>query len=554
MNKNKINKKVWKNAIGARSKAMRLKLCTDNGLYCCPVSNCENNGFRSKRGCRKHVFNKHGWYYFFDIKPDIKVVLPEVNTRLAKYTLPKRAQTSRMPMFLKNCSVGNAFKLWLESPGGGGKGIDQSDQLTCKVLKFCKFCCHDVSITWDIPETVIDFCLGSITMISDFVEYLQKTWILGCSGIIGYMNAIGHMLDYRRTIGQCKNNSSVFVATEIYLQRIKRYLAKKQKVKLTSLLSTEYLNSINCCATPEDLQTVIPYHSEKYQQIILNAASSTFIPPHDLSFCTAFIVAVLFLMVKASRPMTFKYLTIDMIKSAQLNGIIDQTKFKTQDRYGFDSLIFNTNVLTLINGYIDNIRNRLNPSCSYLLICRNGNQLVNFSSVFGRIVFQAIGKYINPTRYRQIIETESATNLSHEEQSILSEDQKHTSRVAKIHYQKLHSQYVAKKGQECMDKLRDKSGTLDSIALINNVTDPINNDFIIENRTECTDVNKVNQSNIRQKKVPFSSIEDSFLKKGIKKYGLGRWTSILNDNEYKFHSTRKTSTLAVRAKKLVAIP
>jgi len=105
-----------------------------------------------------------------------------------------------------------------------------------------------------------------------------------------------------------------------------------------------------------------------------------------------------------------------------------------------------------------------------------------------------------------------------------------------------------------MDKLRDKSGTLHSIASINNVTETINNDFIIEKPTKCIDVSKVNQSNIRQKKVPFSSIEDSFLKKGIKKYGFGRWTSILNDNEYKFHSTRKTSTLAVRAKKFAAIP
>ena len=45
----------------------------------------------------------------------------------------------------------------------------QTDQLLCKVLKHLKHCCADVSISWDIPESVLDYCLGSATMISDFV-------------------------------------------------------------------------------------------------------------------------------------------------------------------------------------------------------------------------------------------------------------------------------------------------------------------------------------------------------------------------------------------------
>ena len=45
-------------------------------------------------------------------------------------------------------------------------------------------------------------------------------------------------------------------------------------------------------------------------------------------------------------------------------------------------------------------------------------------------------------------------------------------------------------------------------------------------------------------------MEDSFLNQGVSKYGMGKWTSILNDSSYKFHSSRKASTLAVRTKKL----
>jgi hypothetical protein len=45
----------------------------------------------------------------------------------------------------------------------------------------------------------------------------------------------------------------------------------------------------------------------------------------------------------------------------------------------------------------------------------------------------------------QIIETESVKNLDLEEQQLVSEDQKHSSNVARVHYQKLRSREVALK-------------------------------------------------------------------------------------------------------------
>ena len=109
------------------------------------------------------------------------------------------------------------------------------------------------------------------------------------------------------------------------------------------------MNSINCWAKLEELQNFIPYHSEKYKPIILKASSPfSSIAVHDLSFATSFIIAALFLMVKASRTMTYQFLTVQMVKSIGENGIINQTIFKTKDKYGFDSLIFSNDVLTLI--------------------------------------------------------------------------------------------------------------------------------------------------------------------------------------------------------------
>ena len=87
--------------------------------------------------------------------------------------------------------------------------------------------------------------------------------------------------------------------------------------------------------------------------------------------------------------------SIEMIKSIGKNGIINQTLLKTNEKYGFDSLLFSVDVLTLVTGYMNYIRPRLNPACNYLLVCRNDKQISKLTNIFGRVVYEAIGKYIN---------------------------------------------------------------------------------------------------------------------------------------------------------------
>ena len=90
------------------------------------------------------------------------------------------------------------------------------------------------------------------------------------------------------------------------------------------------------------------------------------------------------------------------------------------------------------------------PTCDFLLVNRDGAQFSKLTEALGKLVFDAIDKYINPTRYRQIIETESSNCLDNEEQEWISEDQKHSSHVARICYQKKRSRNVALKGQGCL--------------------------------------------------------------------------------------------------------
>ena len=65
--------------------------------------------------------------------------------------------------------------------------------------------------------------------------------------------------------------------------------------------------------------------------------------------------------------------------------------------------------------YVEHVRPLLNPQNDYLLPMRNGTQYKKLGNAMCKLVYQAIGKYIHPTIYRQIIETESAKRLSLED-------------------------------------------------------------------------------------------------------------------------------------------
>ena len=110
-----------------------------------------------------------------------------------------------------------------------------------------------------------------------------------------------------------------------------------------------------------------------------------------------------------------------------------------------------------MNLYINSVRPLLNPKCDYLLLTRNGTQYKKLGDAMCKLVCSAIGKYIHPTRYRQIVETESASKLSLEDQKNISMDQKHSSQVARIYYQKHNSRRVAVEGRLSREKLGTES-------------------------------------------------------------------------------------------------
>ena len=166
----------------------------------------------------------------------------------------------------------------------------------------------------------------------------------------------------------------------------------------------------------------------------MNGLSST---PSELIFAMKFMTTFLFLHVKGTRPMTYRYLTVDMFDNAKRNnGFIYQKKFKIATTYGFDSLTFEKYTIKIIDDYITYIRPLSHPKCNFILISKKGYQLSCLSDAMGKLVLDAIGRYIHLTQYRQIIEIESCETLDTTEQEWISEDQKYSSHVAKIHYRK----------------------------------------------------------------------------------------------------------------------
>ena len=104
MQKKLLSKEIWKDAVGASAKPKRLHLKLDEeGFYNCPISHCDSDSYRSIRGCRKHVYQRHGWFYYFDSKPNVSDVFPNAKPNSIRIGIQKtkRSQTSNIPMLKK---------------------------------------------------------------------------------------------------------------------------------------------------------------------------------------------------------------------------------------------------------------------------------------------------------------------------------------------------------------------------------------------------------------------------------------------------------------------
>ena len=565
---NKRGKDVnWSMLANASPKPKRLHLEEDDcdGLFHCPVQICKHDGFTTQRGCRKHVKSKHSWYYYFDEKPDsiqIESFDGQANNNTA--TDQKTARKMRtIATFDKTSIIAKNFLSWLTGSGGGCKSDRQAQQIVNRCLKFLKFCCEDEEeLTFDI----VDFSLCSPNLLFKFVDTMQDEWELGHAGRIGYLDAIAELADFRKVNGASDVVLRGLSSTETYLKKARKTVSKMMRLQWINELDIDTLESKGHWATLEELLEVVACYLPRYENVLKKCKDKpATVSPLELSFATKFLAVYLFIKVKGSRPMTYQFLTVEMVRIAKTNGgFIDQKMFKTAGKYGFDSLFLTDTSMQVLDGYIDHIRPHLKPTCDYVLVTRNGGQHNKLGELMSKLVFDAIGKYVHPTRYRQIVETVSSKMLSSNAQGTISEDQKHSSVVARVHYQKQRSREVASKAHEYLEtlygekgsalemdvrsRLSDKSGSSPEQKENDDGSAPEEHNIpITPTNSKSKNASKTPDCFTGRKILLFTPEEDQYLRMGLERHGFGNWTAILRDPDFNFQKGRKPNSLLNRA-------
>ena len=196
----------WSDIDGASPKPKRLHLEKDetDSLFHCLIQVCDHDGFQSQRVCRKHVNNKHSWFFYFDEKPNSNEItdslklarnVPMVNTIQDQTSETTKHAVKLLPSFSLSCDIGEVFTKWLTGSGGGCKKDRAAQQIVARCFKFLRFCCEDEE---ELNFDVVDFSSCSPNSLFKFIDFLQNECKLGHGGRLGYIDAISEMIDFRK--------------------------------------------------------------------------------------------------------------------------------------------------------------------------------------------------------------------------------------------------------------------------------------------------------------------------------------------------------------------
>ena len=254
---------------------------------------------------------------------------------------------------------------------------------------------------------MVDFSLCSPIFLFKFIDYLQEECKLRHGGCLGYMDAISELNDFRKLHVASESALRKVSATELYLKIAQKTVAKMMRLQPTQDLDSETLEGRGHWATMEELLELVKFHLPRYENTVKICKSCPAqVNPSVLTFATKFVAMYVLIKVKGSHPMTYQYFTLDMIATAkEKGGFIDQQTFKTAGKNEFDALILTDANMQVLNGYISYVRPLLKRQRDFVLVNRNGGQHGKLGEIMSKMVFDAIGKYIHPTCYRQIVET-----------------------------------------------------------------------------------------------------------------------------------------------------
>ena len=171
--------------------------------------------------------------------------------------------------------------------GGGCKKDRAAQQIVTRCITFLRICCEDEEeLTFD----VVNFSLCSPNSLFKFIDYLQDECKLGHGGRLGCIDAISEMIDFRKLHRASDADFRKFSATELYLKRARKTVAKMMILQWTQDLDIEALETRGHWATMEELLEVVKFHLPRYENTMkISKSSPAQVNSSDLTFATKFV-------------------------------------------------------------------------------------------------------------------------------------------------------------------------------------------------------------------------------------------------------------------------
>ena len=120
----------------------------------------------------------------------------------------------------------------------------------------------------ELSEDFVHYSLGSPNLITKFIEHIRNNWGLSSSAQVSYLQSIHNMMDFRKSQGVADNVFHNFAVTEVYVSCGKRNLGKRKMAEWSKHLDIDNLQETNSWATLAELQTVVPFHLPRYNNIL----------------------------------------------------------------------------------------------------------------------------------------------------------------------------------------------------------------------------------------------------------------------------------------------
>ena len=227
----------------------------------------------------------------------------------------------------------------------------------------------------------------------------------------------------------------------------------------TSGRSVEDLMENNEWAEMSDLKLLLEKGTEKFLNTVKTIQECDRVLPTDAISCAAFIAYAIVVAGTPVRAGTIEALSLDDAVTLAEEGVVTTKTFKTAKTHGVVAIRSPPWLCKVIYKYVAHVRIRLvngdDPTNSNgkFLINSLGRPLQSLGRNVTQFTHKMIGKMLNITRIRQIIETASVKGLGDADQAHISKAMTHSSSVANAYYQKIGAEEAAENAQAAVNQL-----------------------------------------------------------------------------------------------------